>query len=73
MYKRIVIVLWIPAIEDLTRFCVIEDNSDETAWKKTDIWSESTSSGNAAGTVDTKFKKSLKSLGISRTNDCNWT
>ena len=61
------------AIEDLTKFWVIEESSEETAWKKTDIWSESTKSGKAAGIVDKKFKKSLKSLGISNTNDCSWT
>ena len=31
MYKRIVIVLCIPAIDDLTKFCVIDVSSVETA------------------------------------------
>ena len=73
MYKRTVIVLWIPEIDDLTIFWVIDDSSDDTAWKNTEIWSESTKSGNAAGIVDTKFKNSLNNLGISRTKDCSWT
>ena len=73
MYKRVVIVLWIPDIEDFTIFWVIELNSEETAWKNTLIWSEFTNSGKAVGIVETKFKKSLNNLGISRTNDCIWT
>ena len=73
MYKSTVIVLWIPEIEDLTMFCVIEESSEDTAWKNTEIWSELTKSGNAAGIVETKFKNSLNNLGISRTKDCNWT
>ena len=73
MYKSTVIVLCIPAIDEFTRFWVIDVNSDETAWKKTEIWSESTKSGNAAGIVETKFKKSLNNLGISKTKDCSWT
>ena len=58
MYKRVVIVLWIPDIEDFTIFWVIELNSEETAWKNTLIWSEFTNSGKAVGIVETKFKKS---------------
>ena len=73
MYKSTVIVLWIPEIEDLTIFCVIDESSDDTAWKNTEIWSELTKSGNAAGIVETKFKNSLNNLGISSTKDCNWT
>jgi len=73
MYKRTVIVLWIPEIEDFKIFCVIELNSDDTAWKKTDIWSDVTNSGKAVGILETKFKNSLNNLGISSTKDCNWT
>ena len=62
-----------PEIEDLTIFWVMELNSDDTAWKKTLIWSEFTNSGNAVGIVDTKPKNSLNNLGISKTNDWSWT
>ena len=73
MYKRTVILLCIPEIDDFTRFWVIDDISEETAWKKTDIWSDDTKSGKAVGILDTKFRNSLNSLGKSRTNDCNCT
>ena len=63
--------LCMPAIDDFTIFWVIDDNSDETAWKNIEIWSESTNSGKVAGMVDTKFKNSLNNLGISKTKDCN--
>ena len=66
-------MLWIPDIEDLTKFCVTDESSDDTAWKNTDIWSELTRSGKAAGIVETKFIKSLNNLGISNTNDWSWT
>ena len=72
-YSNTVIVLWIPDIEDFTIFWVMEESSDDTAWKKTDIWSDVTNSGKAVGILETKFKNSLKSLGKSNTNDCNWT
>ena len=73
IYKRTVIVLWIPEIDDLTMFCVMDESSEDTAWKNTEIWSEFTKSGKAAGIVETKFKNSLNILGMSKTNDCNWT
>ena len=60
-------------MEDLTRFWVIEDSSDETAWKNTDIWSADTRSGKVAGISDTKFKNSLNNLGRSNTKDWSWT
>ena len=60
-------------MEDFTRFWVIEDNSDETAWKNTDIWSADTRSGKVAGISDTKFKNSLNSLGRSNTKVWSWT
>ena len=59
-YSNTVIVLWIPDIEDFTIFWVMEESSDDTAWKKTDIWSELTKSGNAAGIVEIKFKNSCR-------------
>ena len=66
-------MLWIPDIEDSTRFWVTEDSSDDTDWKNTDIWSADTSSGKVADIFDTKFKNSLKSLGKSKTKDWSWT
>ena len=72
MYKRIVIVLWIPDIDDLTRFWVIDDSSDDTAWKNIEICSEEIRSGYEVGRAATKVKNSLNKLGISKTNACSW-
>ena len=69
MYNSNVIVLWIPEIEEFNIFWVMVESSEDTAWKKSVIWSELTNSGKAAGIDDTKFKNSLNNLGISRTND----
>ena len=60
-------------LSDHVASVTLELNSEETAWKNTLIWSEFTNSGKAVGIVETKFKKSLNNLGISRTNDCIWT
>ena len=61
-----------PAIDDLTKFCVIDVSSVETAWKKTVIWSVETRSGNLVGNSDTKFKKLLNKPGISKTKAWSW-
>ena len=72
MYNRIVIVLCMPAIDDLTKFWVMDVNSVETAWKKTEIWSEETSSGNFVGNSDTKLRKLLNRPGMSKIKAWSW-
>ena len=72
MYKSIVIVLWIPDIEDLIIFCATSVISSETAWKKIAIWSDETNSGNFAGRSAIKSKKLLKRLGTSKIKACSW-
>lgn len=66
-------MLCIPAIEDVTKFCVIDDNSDETDWKKIDIWSEFTRSGKETDIAVINLRNSSNKRGKSKTNDCSWT
>ena len=72
MYKSTETVLCMPAIEELTRFGVIDDNSKETAWKKAEICSESISSGKADGIVEIYSKNLSYRRGISNTKDWSW-
>ena len=72
MYKSIVMVLWMPEIEDLTIFCAMTLISSDTAWKKTAICSDDTNSGNFAGKSDIKSKKLLNKLGTSKTKAWSW-
>ena len=65
-------VLWIPEIDDLTRFCATNDNSDDTAWKNILIWSDETKSGNLAGSSEIKSKKLLNKFGKSKTKAWSW-